>query len=237
MCMLPHLTFNVVFCSLACSSVGSLAHLAPTLKHLSTFSYNYVQDIDHLTHLEVLEVWQHLPGNFFQTHQQLPLQHLCTTLACSTVFNMAGAKPPPTLQHVYIRLPGRIHSTPRLPALPQTVTHLQLLHAQPVDLLQASNQLPWLRQLDICFSVAYVPWHEWGDAMKLLSQLRSLQSLGLCVLDGETFQDRDQILTALPEVSKARDRGVKLNVMTDYTEFHGVFQDLRCLKTAWITHA
>ena len=40
----------------ACSPLGSVARLAPTLKHLSIWEYSDVEGLDCLTNLDVLEI-------------------------------------------------------------------------------------------------------------------------------------------------------------------------------------
>jgi hypothetical protein len=69
-----------------CSPVGSLAHLAPTLKHLSIWDCEHVQDSNQLTNLKELEVGHHMSKNFFKTQSQLLIEHFYMSNSFSQTF-------------------------------------------------------------------------------------------------------------------------------------------------------
>jgi hypothetical protein len=103
---------------------------------------------------------------------------------------------------------------------------LHLYYADEEHVEPAATALPGLRSLDITM---YAELLSKSNALAALSKLSNLQSLGMYVdvcrysIDG--YWDRAQILTKLPQVAKAVERGVHVNVSTCMDELLGVFDD------------
>jgi hypothetical protein len=214
-----------------------LKHLGSTLKHLSIWEYAHVRDLDQLTNLEVLEVCNNLPADFFKAHGQLPLQHLLTYPGyCNPLFSTSQAwqASPKTLVQLTLNLESKYDILPGV--LPSSITHLQLLNAHKDSIAQASEAVASLRAFDIGMDTSRIEG-DLNDVFSPIETMTNLQSLGLCMYEGyHAFWYRKHVLASLPQVARALEKGVRLTVWVDYNEFKDACRVVTGYKmSAWAT--
>jgi hypothetical protein len=225
--------FTIEICYHSRSPVGSLTHLAATLKNLSIMDYRHVRDgLEQLTNLEVLSLHYGMPADFFLTHSNLPLKHMFVNpVRCPDFFKntIAWGSAPTTLTSLALSFYGEWHGDTLPDALAKRITHLQLLTIHDGCIEQVTKILPGLQHLDLLLHAGYR-----DSILSGLSKLASLKRLGICMQYASW--SCDQMLSKLPTVVNAVAKGVRLDVV-EYVDFKGALE-FPCPDTSvWTTLA
>lgn len=190
-----------------------------------------MHDLSLLTNLEILKVMCSMDWSFFEEISQLTLKHMWLTLRfCEPYFQ----KFPPTLTS--LALHGGVRSI-RPADIPTQITHLQLLNQgfNVFNDLLLAGPFPAVTNLDLHLVCKGYAYDTIVSGLHGLGKMTALESLGLSIHDWSPTWNYERIASVAPDIAGMSARGVRVRVVQDAHELHGVFSSPWQKETTWAT--